>query len=132
MRMSATGGGTSGAGVPGEAREPSKRADLLTLWAWLMLPMLVVSVTVGSIVGRILGSVVGVQVGHPVRDVGPAGWSVLALSLAIGVLPLAAGVWLGLRGRREGQGPAAIAASALNAVVLVLLVGLSLRAQLAA
>jgi hypothetical protein len=122
VRRSAAEGAEAGAPVPGEQTTPLRRATRLTRWAWVMLPMLVVSLGVGYGVGTSCLSVLGLQEGQLLMQAGPWGWSAALLVVMIVVLPSVAGVVLGRRAIREGAGRSAVGALVMNAVLLTYLI----------
>lgn len=123
--MSVVGSGASG---PGRG-ELSDRARVLTIASWAMLPMFLVTVSVGAIIGKILVAATGLKEGQLLSEAGVTGWLLLILVLIIAVLPLMGGVWLSLKASREGAGAAARAATVVNALLLLAFAGPSLAQQ---
>lgn len=121
--MSVKGSDASDAGVTGNRpEEPTQRAKLLTLWSWLMLPVLIVSFGVGYPVGIILMGVLDVPEGGLLTEAGLLGWLSTLLVFLIGVAPVAGGTWLGRLAVREGGGGPAISALIVNGLVMAYLV----------
>lgn len=136
--MSVRGTGPAGAGMPGAGvGEPSQRARLLTLWSWLMIPLLFVSFVVGSTVGlAILGQLDDPGGTEPpgvrLLRAGLLGRLSSLLVLLIGMAPAIVGTILGRKGLRAGGGGAAKAALIVNAAILVCLVGAQVLQQVTA
>jgi hypothetical protein len=135
--MSVTGSGASDAGAAGDgAGEPTQRARLLTLWSWLMLPLLIVSLTVGSAVGSVLLGILDVPVAGedpPVTRLlraGLLGRLCSVVVLVIGAVPVIFGAWLGRRAVHEGATGSGRAALIVNGLVLALLVASQVLQQL--
>jgi hypothetical protein len=115
--------GTPGAGTPGAGPdEPPKQAKVLAVAAWLMLPLLIVSFGVGYALGVTFMGVLNVPAGGLLVHAGLSGRLAAVLVLVVGVLPVAAGVYLGRRAVREGAAGTAKAALVVNALVLTYLV----------
>lgn len=136
--MSVTGNGPAGTGAAEVGvGEPSQRARLLTLWSWLMLPLLFVSFVVGSTVGLvILGQLDDPGGTEPpgvrLLRAGLLGRLSSLLVLLIGMAPVAVGVLLGGKGVRAGGGGAARAALIVNAAILACLVAFQVLQQVTA
>jgi hypothetical protein len=97
-----------------------------------MLPLLVVSFVVGASIGRMLMEVLDVPENQLLTSAGALGWLFTALVLAIGVLPVVGGVWLGRRAVQEGGGGAAKGALIVNGLILAYLVVVQVLQQVIA
>jgi hypothetical protein len=94
-----------------------------------MLPLLVVSFGVGASIGRMLMGVLDVPEDQLLTSAGAIGWLSTALVLAIGVLPVVGGVWLGRRALQEGGGGSAKGALIVNGLFLAYLVAVQVLQQ---
>jgi hypothetical protein len=86
-----------------------------------MLPLLLLSFTAAELLGNHLMSTLDVTEGELLWHHGA--WGVLAAIavLVVLLLPPAVGIWLGVRAQRAGGGQWAVAAWAINLLLVVML-----------